>query len=74
MYLISLTKEELRQRFEQYNKDYFNNSLGNCEFHFWIKTFQYLENIMKKRIHEEKYHKYGLVEILYGQMSCLKTS
>ena len=45
MYLISLTKEELRQRFEQYNKDYFNNSLGNCEFHFLNKNISILPKI-----------------------------
>lgn len=72
--MITVTKEELRQRFKQYNKDYFNNSLGNCEFHFLNKNISILGKYNEKKIHEEKYHKYGLVEISYGQMSCLKTS
>ena len=49
MYLISLTKEELRQRFEQYNKDYFNNSLGNCEFHFLNKNISILGKYNEKK-------------------------
>ena len=46
--MISVTKEELRQRFKQYNKDYFNNSLGNCEFHFLNKNISILGKYNEK--------------------------
>lgn len=47
--MISVTKEELRQRFKQYNKDYFNNRLGKCEFHFLNKNISILGKYNKKK-------------------------
>ena len=47
--MISVTKEELSRRFEQYNKDYFNNSLGSCEFHFLNKNISILGKYAEKR-------------------------
>ena len=47
--MITVTKEELRQRFKQYNKDYFNNSLGNCEFHFLNKNISIIGKYNEKK-------------------------
>lgn len=50
--IIKLDKEDLKKRYDEYNKKYFDGKLGKCKFCFYPKTTRFLggysQNISKK--------------------------
>lgn len=47
--IMDVTKEELKRRFDAYNKLYFFGSLGKCEFHFLNKNVIVLGKYNEKK-------------------------
>lgn len=47
--IMDVTKEELKRRFDKYNKLYFFGALGKCEFHFLNKNVIVLGKYNEKK-------------------------